>query len=384
MTLSTRSEGPQSITLELQEAVAARRAAGTPVVSLAAGAPDLPPPRAVLKWLSEPTGLTDTAYTSVRGLLPLRTAVVDFLGRTGWVGDPDRHVLVSNGAKQALFCALAATVDSGSEVIVVAPYWPSYRSMITLLGGRMRLVRVSSAKETAVIDELERARTPNTVAIVYSSPSNPTGDVLLTSEIDAILDWSRRNEIVVIADETYGQLYLDGPFQAPSVLSRISDEDSVVQIGSASKTFSLMGARVGWAAGSASIIDRMSTVQSHLSSNVSNQSQMLALAAMATSEAELQERADQYSVRRDILFRAANALPWLTSTRPTGGLFVWCELPSNANGGHLARRLLDEQHVAVVPGEDFGIKNAIRLSYATSESQLNSAAATLANFDPHF
>nr|WP_276857333.1 pyridoxal phosphate-dependent aminotransferase [Mycobacterium pseudokansasii] len=343
-------------------------------MSFGAGAPTIPPPDTTFDALAAFDVKNASGYGSSRGEPALLTALSDWYAAEFGRPTTAAHHVVTNGAKQAIMIALLALCDVGDEIAIPAPYWPSYLDIARLSGLTTRVLPYLSG--TPDIGEWIDHVGDRTKVIVYSSPSNPTGSVLPATDVRVLSEWAKETGRWLIADEIYQFQYYaeDGP--APSVL-RLPEEESehVVHISSASKTFALMGHRVGWITAHPSVIDRCSAIASNMAGNVNTAGQALVTRALSTPRDELAQRSAQLKRQRDVLCAALrDCVPWLRWTTPDGGLFVWCELADHLSGrwdgDTVAAALLSDQHVAVVPGSAFGHRDAVRLSFTESPDKI--------------
>ncbi|MCV7198104.1 pyridoxal phosphate-dependent aminotransferase [Mycobacterium angelicum] len=347
---------------------------GTNVISFGAGAPTVPPPNLTFDALAAFDVAKASGYGSSRGEVGLREALCGWYATEfGRLTNPGQH-LVTNGAKQAIMIALLALCDAGERIAIQNPYWPSYLDLAELTGLGVELLPYSfeTPDVRAWIDRVS----DETRVIVYSSPSNPTGSTLSQDDVTLLASWAQETNRWIIADEIYQFQYYrhDGP--APSVLHLPAESfEHVLHICSASKTFALMGHRIGWITAHPSVINRCASIASNIAGNVNTPGQSLVARALSISRAELSDRTAQLKQQRDVLCAAlAESIPWLRWNAPDGGLFVWCELVADVGdrwtGDTIAQSLLADEHVAVVPGSVFGHQNALRLSFTEPPSQI--------------
>jgi aspartate/methionine/tyrosine aminotransferase len=383
VSLSARVQAiAESPTLAVTAKAKALRAAGKPVIGFGAGEPDFPTPAHIVAAAQE--ACADPAnhrYTPAAGLPELRAAIAAKTARdSGLTVDPDQ-VVVSNGGKHALFNLFLSLVDPGDEVLLPAPYWVSYPEQIRLAGGDPVVLPTDAAGGYRVtVDELEAARTDRTKALVFVSPSNPTGAVYPPDEVAAIGRWAAEHGIWVITDEIYEHLvYGDASFVSLPVVAPEAAERTVVTNGVA-KTYAMTGWRVGWTIAPVEIAKGIARLQSQSTSNVANVSQRAALAALTGTQEPVAEMRAAFDRRRRIAVERLSAIDGVVCPTPEGAFYVF---PSFAGVlGHeiagrpvttsleLADVLLDEANVAIVPGEAFGAPGCARLSYALSDEDL--------------
>ena len=288
---------------------------------------------------------------------------------------------MTNGGKQAVYLAFQALIDPGDEVLVPAPYWVTYPESIKLAEGVPVAVPTDETTGlTASVDRLEAALTDRTKALVFVSPSNPTGAVYPRGLMAEIGAWAEDRGVWVLTDEIYEHLIYDGaeahsmPVVAPEVADR------TVVLNGVAKTFAMTGWRVGWLIGPPSVASAASRIQSHLSSNVANVSQMAALAALSGSLDVVSEMRDAFQQRRDTMVQMLNDVPGVECPLPGGAFYAFPNLTGllgrDLNGRtagttlELAALLLDEIKIAMVPGEAFGAPGYARFSFALSDSDL--------------
>lgn len=372
----------ESATLAVDAKAKALAAAGRPVIGFGAGEPDFPTPSYIVeaavaacreeKW---------HRYTPAGGLPALKDAIAaKTLRDSGWAIEASQ-VLVTNGGKQALYNTFAALLDPGDEVILPAPYWTTYPESIRLAGGvPVEVMTDETSGYRATVAQLEAARTPRTKALVFVSPSNPTGAVYSPDEVKAIGEWAVANGVWVITDEIYEHLvYGDAQFSSMPVLIPELANTCVV-INGVAKTYAMTGWRVGWMAGPADVIKAATNLQSHSTSNVANVSQVAALAAVSGGLEAVDEMKVAFDRRRKLIVDMLNAIPGVECPMPEGAFYVYPSVKGvlgkeirgtvSTDSAQLASLILDEAEVAVVPGEAFGTPGYLRLSYATSDANI--------------
>jgi aspartate/methionine/tyrosine aminotransferase len=299
------------------------------------------------------------------------------------------QVLVTNGAKQAIYNACAAILDPGDEVILPGPYWVTYPESIRLAGGVPVIVGTDeSSGFRATVAQLEAARTSRTKALMFVSPSNPTGAVYPRSEVEAVGRWAVEHGIWVITDEIYEHLvYGDAEFTSlPAVVPEAAERCIVVN--GVSKSYAMTGWRVGWMIGPADVIKAATNLQSHATSNVANVSQAAALAALTGDQACIGEMREAFDRRRRRMFTLLNDIDGVTCIEPEGAFYAFPNFTgvlgrdigglTPTNTLDLAGAVLEQAKVAIVPGEAFGAPGYVRLSYALGDEQLEEGVSRLA------
>ncbi|MGH9305387.1 MAG: pyridoxal phosphate-dependent aminotransferase [Acidimicrobiales bacterium] len=371
-----------SATLAIDAKAKALKAAGQNVVGFGAGEPDFPTPDYICEAAAAACLLpVNHRYSPIPGLPELRAAIAAKTQRDSQWEVPPSQVLVTNGAKQAIYSAFATLLDPGDEVLVPAPYWTTYPEAIGLAGGSsVAVVTDESAGFKVTVDQLEAARTVRTKVLLFVSPSNPTGAVYSRSEIEAIGSWAESAGLWVVADEIYEHLvygenrHHSMPVVVPGVASRC------VVINGVAKTYAMTGWRVGWLIGPPDVVAAATNLQSHMTSNVANVSQCAALAAVSGDLTAVGEMREAFDRRRRIIHRMLNAIPGVTCIEPQGAFYAFPSLkgalgrPIRSRAAsttlELAEIILDEVQVAIVPGEAFGAPGFARLSYALSDDDL--------------
>ncbi len=382
----------ESATLAVDAKAKALKAAGADVIGFGAGEPDFPTPPHIVEAAIEAARVPrNHRYTAAAGLPELREAVAAKTTRdSGWEVAANQ-VLVTNGAKHAVYNTFATLLDPGDEVLVPAPFWVTYPEAIRLAGGIP--VAVPTDETTgfrATIDALEAALTPRTKVLLFVSPSNPTGVVYPPDEVTAIGEWAAAHGLWIVTDEIYEHLvYGENRFSSVPGLVPETRERCVVVNGVA-KTYAMTGWRVGWMVGPPDVIKAAANLQSHATSNVANVSQMAALAAVTGDQACVTEMRAAFDRRRRTMHGLLAAIVGITCIEPEGAFYAF---PSFAGvvgrdlGGsrpattmELADVLLDQVKVAIVPGEAFGAPGYARLSYALGDDALTEGITRIASF----
>jgi aspartate aminotransferase len=384
----------ESATLKVDAKAKALKAEGRPVISFAAGEPDFPTPahvvEAALAAVKDPA---NHRYTPAAGLPTLREAIAEkTLRDSGWSVKPSQ-VVVTNGGKQAVYQACATLLDPGDEMLLPAPYWTTYPEAITLAGGTPVVVFAGADQDYKVtVEQLEAARTPKTKALMFVSPSNPTGAVMTLEETRAIGEWAAEHGIWVIADEIYQNLvYEEGVEHAVSIAEAApAVQDRCILVNGVAKTYAMTGWRLGWMVGPQDAITAAANLQSHLSSNVSNISQLAGLAALEGDQTAAREMRHAFNTRRRVIVDGLNAIDGVICPEPTGAFYVYPDITGLLNRKwarrtpttslELADLILEECEVAAVPGEAFGPSGYLRFSYALGDADLAEGIARLQKF----
>ena len=376
-----------SATQQVLQAAAQLRREGVDVVDLGAGEPDFPTPESISA--AGIAAITEgfTKYTPSRGIPELREAIcARYLADYGVAYGPD-EVIVTAGGKQGLFNVAMALFGRGDEVVTHAPYWPSIVEQIKLAEAEPVLVRTSAEEGFAVTaDRILEAVTPRTRAIIINSPGNPTGALISESDLETIARETAPAGIWLVLDLCYERLiYDDVPHNLPKVIDKHA-RDRTVLVGSASKSWAMTGWRCGWAMGPATLVRAADVVQGHATTNVSSITQRAALAALTGPDDDLRAMLDAYRTRRDRL------IAWLADERrchivpPAGAFYLFPDISELLSpdgirtSAEFAMRLLDEECVALTPGEAFDAPGFVRLSYAASIERLAEGADRFKRF----
>lgn len=371
-----------SATLAVDAKSKALKAAGKPVINFAPGEPDFPTPANIVE--AALTATTDPAnykYSPGAGLADLRQAIAEKTGEFGGKPASAADVLVTNGGKQAVFQACAAIINPGDEVLLPAPYWTTYPETIALAGGVT--VPVETGYETnykVSVEQLEASRTDKTIAIIFCSPSNPTGAVYSPEEVKAIGNWALENGIWVITDEIYESLVYGGVVAEPIYRAVPELADQTIIVNGVAKSYAMTGWRVGWMVGPTDVIKAASAFQSHLTSNVNNMAQKAALEALTGPQDTVEEMRLAFDRRRNLMVSMLREIDVFDVPEPHGAFYVFPRVEralgkkigkyTPTTTAELAEAILEEALVAMVPGEAFGSPGYMRLSYAVSDEDL--------------
>jgi aspartate aminotransferase len=372
----------ESATLAVDAKAKALKAAGRDVIGFGAGEPDFPTPDAIVE--AAVAACRDPRmhhYTPAGGLPELKEAIAEKTARDSSYAVTAGKVLVTNGGKQAVYETFATLLDPGDEVLLPTPYWTTYPESIRLAGGLpVDVMTDETSGYLATVDQLEAARTPRTKVLLFCSPSNPTGAVYPTEQVEAIGRWAVDNDIWVLADEIYEHLVYDGAVASsmPVVVPELADRCVVVN--GVAKTYAMTGWRVGWLIGPNDIVKAATNLQSHATSNVSNVAQAAALAAVRGDLSAVAEMREAFDRRRRTMVRMLRETPGIECPEPLGAFYCFPSVKgalgktmrgrTPQTSAELAELVLDEAEVAVVPGEAFGAPGYFRLSYALGDDDL--------------
>ncbi|MCA5924672.1 pyridoxal phosphate-dependent aminotransferase [Curtobacterium oceanosedimentum] len=382
----------ESATLKVDAKAKALKAAGRPVISFAAGEPDFATPQHVVDAaVAAAQDPKNHRYTPATGLPELKQAIADKTARASGVTVDPSQVIVTNGGKQAVYQAFQTVVDAGDEVLLPAPYWTTYPEAIRLAGGEPVEVFAGSDQDYLVtVEQLEAARTPKTKALLFCSPSNPTGAVYSAEQTRAIGEWALEHGIWVISDEIYQDLVYDGIAFTGILQAVPALADTTILVNGVAKTYAMTGWRVGWSIGPVDAVKAASNLQSHLSSNVSNVSQRAAIAALTGPQEPVAAMREAFDRRRRAIVDGLNAIPGFRTPTPQGAFYVYPDVTALLGREwagstptttlELADLILEQTEVAVVPGEAFGPSGYLRLSYALGDDDIAEGVARLAAF----
>jgi aspartate/methionine/tyrosine aminotransferase len=372
----------ESATLAVDAKAKALKAAGKPVIGFGAGEPDFPTPDYIVQAAIIAAALpANHRYTPTPGLPALREAIVAKTQRDSKYGITVDQVLVTNGGKQAVYQTFATILNPGDEVILPAPYWTTYPECIKLAGGVLVEVFADETQSYLVtVEQLEAARTEKTKALLFCSPSNPTGSVYSPEQVEAIGKWALKHGIWIVSDEIYEHLLYDGA-TAPSLPVLVPEmADRTIIINGVAKTYAMTGWRVGWMIGPKDVIKAATNLQSHLSSNVSNVSQQAAITALTGDLEAVHRMGKAFDRRRKLIVRLLNEIPGVMCPTPTGAFYVYPSVKGvlgkeirgkrPQTSAELATLILDEAEVAAVPGEAFGPSGYLRFSYALGDDDI--------------
>ena len=372
----------ESATLAVDAKAKALKAAGRPVIGFGAGEPDFPTPDYIVEAAAAATKVVaNHRYTPTPGLPDLREAIVAKTKRDSNYDITVDQVLVTNGGKQSVYQAFATIIDPGDEVLLPSPFWTTYPECIKLAGGVSVEVFADETQNYLVsVEQLEAARTPKTKALLFCSPSNPTGSVYSAEQVKAIGEWAVKNNIWIISDEIYEHLLYDGA-KAPSLPVVVPAlADTCIIINGVAKTYAMTGWRVGWMIGPKDVIKAATNLQSHLTSNVSNVSQRAAIAALTGDLSAVHKMGEAFDRRRKLIVGLLNDVPGFQCPMPTGAFYVYPSVKGALGktirgkvaktSAELATIILDEVEVAAVPGEAFGPSGYLRFSYALGDEDI--------------
>ncbi|MGI6113061.1 MAG: pyridoxal phosphate-dependent aminotransferase [Mahellales bacterium] len=392
MVLSKRAQGISgSITLAITAKEKAMRAEGIDVIGFGAGEPDFDTPLHIQQEAINAINNGYTRYTPVSGILALREAICEKLKRDNFLEYKPTEIVVSNGAKHSLYNAFQAILNPGDEVLIPAPYWVSYPELVKLCDGVPVFVNTTEDNLFKVrIEDLERALTAKTKALILNSPNNPNGCVYTKKELTNIADFAVKNKIFVISDEIYEKLIYDD--QEHISIASLNDRirDYTIVINGVSKAYAMTGWRIGYTASNHTLASIMNNIQSHATSNPNSIAQYASIAAFNGPQDCLHDMVLRFKERRNYMVERINSIKGLSCKKPMGAFYVMVNIGDTFNrriddyiiNGSMdfTEALLSKAKVAVVPGISFGADSFIRLSYATSMENIKEGLNRIEQF----
>ncbi len=374
-----------SSTLKVSADADRLRREGVDVVDFGAGEPDFPTPANIKQAGIDAIAANFTKYTNAGGTPEVRAAICQRHKEDFGTSYTPTECMVTVGGKHAIFNLIQALVNPGDEVIIPVPYWVTYKDVVNYAGGKCVFVPTNESAGFEVTAALiEKHITPRTKLLIINSPSNPSGSVIPDEEFRRIFELTSRRGILLMTDECYCQfLYENQPFSIASVSGA---KESVVVAGSLSKTYAMTGWRIGFALAPAPLITAMMKLQSHSTSNPTSIAQKAAVEAMNGPQTSIPEMLSEYRKRRDLVIERLRQIPGVTIAMPEGAFYAYPNISVAyksarvTNSLAFSTALLEQAHVAVVPGEAFGTDDHIRISYATSMTELERGLERLHQF----
>lgn len=376
-----------SSTLAITGKAKALKDAGHDVIGLGAGEPDFNTPDYIIDAAEKAMKTGLTRYTPSGGILELRKAIANKMERDHQLTYQPDQVIVTTGAKHALYALFQVLLNKGDQVIVPAPYWVSYPEQIKLAEGEPIIVHgeeTNNYKLTA--EQVEAAITEKTKAIVINSPNNPTGMMYTEAELKAIGEVCLKHDLLIVSDEIYEKLtYSEQKHVSIAQLSEDLKKQTVV-INGVSKSHAMTGWRIGYACGNATLINAMTNFASHATSNPTTISQYAALAAYQANDDEIELMKKSFKERLEAAHELLNQLPGFSCIKPQGAFYLFpnvteaLKLTGFTNVDDFSAAILEQEKVAIIPGSGFGASNNVRLSYATDLDQLTEAIKRIERF----
>jgi aspartate aminotransferase len=360
---------------------------GEDVIGLGAGEPDFNTPQHILDAAVQSMNQGHTKYTPSAGLPTLKKAIIGKLEKDQGLTYKPNEIIVANGAKHALYTLFQVLLNDGDEVIIPTPFWVSYPEQVKLAGGKPVYVEgLENVQFKITPEQLENAITEKTKAVIINSPSNPTGVIYSEAELLELGNICLKHNVLIVSDEIYEKLiYGEDRHVSIAQLSPELKEQTII-INGVSKSHSMTGWRIGYAAGNKEIIEAMTNLASHSTSNPTTTAQYATIAAYNGSQDSVEEMRKAFAKRLEIIYDKLVAIPGFTCVKPQGAFYLYpnvkaaAEITGYKDVDSFVEALLVEAKVAVVPGSGFGTPDNIRLSYATSLEQLEKAVERIRKF----
>lgn len=372
-----------SATLSISAKAKELKAQGVDVVSMTAGEPDFDTPQVIKDACIKAIQEGKVRYLASSGLPELKTEIVKKFSQNG-IKTKAENIIISTGAKFAIFQAITCLCGSGDEVILLAPYWLSYEEMIKASGAKAVIVQTSMENNFAPTKEdLEAVITQNTKLIIVNSPNNPTGAVYSKQTLEMIADIAVKNNIMVLSDEIYEKLIYDENVKHISIAS-LNDKiaDLTITVNGFSKAYAMTGWRLGYLTAPLWLTKRIAALQSHATSNATSFVQYAAVSALqGLADNDISKMFTAFAQRRNLICKLLSQIDKLKFYTPQGAFYVLCDISQTGlMADEFAKQILERQQLAVIPCTAFGAAYAIRLSYACSEDNIIEACKRLSNF----
>jgi len=376
-----------SLTIAITQKARELKEKGRDILAFSAGEPDFDTPEVIKRKAIEAIEEGFTKYTSVFGIPELIEAIRTKLKRDNGLDYSPDEIVVSNGAKQSLFNIFANIVEEGDEVIIPAPYWVTYPELVKYHGGVVKVIETDESTGFKITpDQLERALTPKTKAVILTTPSNPTGAIYTRQELEELERVLRGHDLYIISDEIYEKLVYDGEFCSVASISDWLLERTVV-VNGLSKSHAMTGWRFGYCATKdKELVKGMIKLQSQTTSNINSITQKAAIPALlGEADIDVAKMVEEFKKRRDFVHRELNKIPGLSALKPAGAFYIFVNHRQlHPDSMEFALRLLEEEGVAVVPGVGFGAEGYFRFSFATDMETIAKGVERIANFCSKF
>ena len=370
-----------SSTLAITARAKELKAQGRDVVNFAAGEPDFDTPDSIKAAAIRAIESGFTKYTPSIGTIDLRERIAQKFKEDNKLDYTPLQIAVSCGAKHSIYNIIQVLIDDGDEVLIPSPYWVSYPEMVKLAGGTYKVIPTtaeSNFKLTA--SQLSESITNHSKVLILNSPSNPTGMLYSKEELESIAEVCVKNNVFVISDEIYEKLIYDAP-EYTSIASLGKEiYDLTVTVNGVSKAYAMTGWRIGYSAGSQAIIDYVKKFQDHSTSNPASISQMAALQALNEPQESIVAMREEFQKRRDQMMTAFDGVPQVKYIKPDGAFYLFCDFSQLGVSLDIAKQILDDVNVAIIPGEGFGAPGFMRLSFATSTEQIAEGTKRIAQW----
>ena len=366
-----------SATLTVNAKALELKTKGIPVISLAVGEPDFPTPENICAAAKKAIDEGFTRYTAVGGIPELRKAVADYYDKHQGMNVDAKNVIITNGGKQSLYALMQALLNPGDAVMVPAPYWVSYPEMATMAGASSVFVPSTVEKAFKITpNDLEACITPACRMIILNSPSNPAGVCYTREEMDGLLKWCFEHHLFVVSDEVYDQLVYSPAVSASAAPWFAHYPEQLAIVNAVSKAYSMTGWRVGYTIAAPALIKAMEQMQGQITSNTCSIAQKAALEALTGPQDSIPVMREAFCRRRDMCCAEISTWKGVKCPKPDGAFYLFLDmndLPGGSDDVALCAKILEEGHVATVPGTSFGAPGCLRISYATSDDVLREA-----------
>ncbi len=361
-----------SSTLAITSKAKKLKSEGFDVVTLAAGEPDFDTPDFIKKAAIEAIQSGFTKYTPTTGTPELKKLICAKFKKDNSLEYAPGQIVASCGAKHSIFNTLLVLVNPGDEVLIPAPYWVSYPEMVNLCEGSSRFIQALAGNNFKITpQELTKNINSKSKVLILNTPSNPTGCVYTEEELKELASICVKNKIFVISDEIYEKLIYDGAKHSSIASFNQDIYDLTVTINGFSKSFSMTGWRLGYLGAPLEVAEAISRLQDHSTSNPNSITQQAGLAALSAPDDFFKKICSQFQERRDYCISRLKSMPKITPVIPKGAFYIFCDISKTGlSSMEVAKRLLDEKYLSVIPGDGFGADNYIRLSFAASSEQL--------------
>ncbi|SHE34244.1 pyridoxal phosphate-dependent aminotransferase [Caloramator proteoclasticus] len=380
-----------STTLAITAKAKKMKSEGINVISFGAGEPDFDTPQYIKDAAIDAINNGLTRYTPASGIIELKEAICNKLRKENGLEYSANEIVISNGAKHSIYNALMAICNPGDEVIIPVPYWVSYPELAKLVDAIPVFIHTDEKNQFKInIEELKNKITPKTKAIIINSPSNPTGTVYTEEELSKIAEIVVENDLIVISDEIYEKLIYDGYKHISIAYLNKDIKERTIVINGMSKAYAMTGWRIGYTASNKEIASLMANIQSHATSNPNTIAQYASVEALRGNQKEIEIMRKEFEKRRNFMVDRINKISGLTCVNPLGAFYVMVNITNLKgkmfNGKSIltsldfANVLLEEEKVAVIPGDAFGDDNYIRLSFATSLEQIKEGLDRIDSF----
>ena len=355
------------------------KAQGVDIVDLGAGEPDFPTPEYIRDLATVAMADGYTKYTKVDGIPELKEAIAVKLKRDNNLSYSSEQIIVTSGAKQAIYNAMMAVVNEGDEVIIPSPYWVSFPEIVKMADGEPVFAELDpKADYRRTLKPFEDYVTDKTVAVILNSPSNPVGSLLDDEFIADVIKIAREKDLLIISDETYERITFENKYK--SIAAYEGGIDVTLTVNSMSKTYSMTGWRLGFAAGAKELIKAMSKIQSQTTSNANSMTQKASVETLKGDQSVAEMMRNKYWERRDVVYEGLSKLPGIEVNKPEGSFFIFPDVSAfygkSVNGKSIngsvefAEFLIEHAKVVVIPGEAFGSDNNVRISFAAPKKEI--------------